>query len=80
MKTKPNDPINVLYDEPNVHQDNGGLTKREYFAAMAMQGFIAANREYINAPTAGFIAALSCELSDALIEKLNKTRTEYDYI
>ena len=37
-KTKPNESINTI--EYNNNYISTGLTKREYFAAMAMQGFI----------------------------------------
>ncbi len=48
-----------------------GLTKREYFAAMAMQGMC------VNFPEMGnahgpLIAKQSVEIADALIEALNK--------
>ena len=64
--TKPNAPINVMYDEPNVHQDNGGLTKREYFAAMAMQGILA--KEGYPSQELGERSAAA---ADALITALN---------
>lgn len=44
-----------------------GLTKREYFAAMAMQGMIASAKVNID-----HIPNLSVFYSDALIEALNK--------
>ena len=43
-----------------------GLTKREYFAALAMQGII--TKGYTN----GYIAKEAVEIADALIEELNK--------
>jgi hypothetical protein len=49
MKTFPDDPINfhLVYDvitgRPCGHVE--GLTKREYFAAMAMQGILASGFE-----------------------------------
>ena len=58
MKTLPND---VAFAQP-------GLTKREYFAAMAMQGFMA-NTTALDAITR---ANKSVESADALIEALNK--------
>ncbi len=49
----------------------GGLTKRELFAAMAMQGFAAKARSYeINGHTA---AHSSIAWADALIRELAKT-------
>lgn len=47
-----------------------GLTKREYFAAMAMQGM--ASNCYKDHPDQ-HIAEFSVLLADALIEALNKT-------
>ncbi len=48
---------------------DGGLTKREYFAALAMQGFLACSN------TGGSpkeIASYATAYADALIEELNK--------
>lgn len=59
MKTNPNDLI-VPCD--------GSLTKREYFAAMAMQGLVANSKI---AKTQN-ISATAVILADALIEELNK--------
>jgi hypothetical protein len=47
-----------------------GLTKREYFAAMAMQS--ALSDEHIAKFHPAFIADLSVKQADALIEALNK--------
>lgn len=51
------------------------LTKREHFAAMAMQGFIA-GREYdlcdIDYLTINYIAIDAVKTADALIKELNK--------
>ena len=48
----------------------GGLTKREYFAALAMQGCCAAG-EYSTA-TDEQIAGYAVELADALLAELSK--------
>jgi len=68
-------------DSPN-HQNNIGLTKREYFAAMAMQGF-ASNQgwaktmspddwdEYLNRLANGAV-----EMADALLLELEKPTTQ----
>ncbi len=50
---------------------SAGLTKRELFAAMAMQGFCA-NEAYIDT---GFVelAAYSVSQADALIRRLNES-------
>jgi hypothetical protein len=45
---------------------NPGLTKREYFAAMAMQGYIACS-------SSSWSLAECVEAADGLIAELNKT-------
>lgn len=50
---------------PNSYFDSS-LTKREYFAAMAMQGLLA-NSLYV-----GDVAISAVGVADALIEALNK--------
>ena len=55
-------------DANDLNYSSCGLTKREYFAAMAMQGLCA-----INAPMEiKDIAVWSTHMADALIEQLNK--------
>lgn len=81
--TNPND---LAY--PIVHQSperefetqfHNGLTKREYFAAMAMQGLLANSehrKEYKGQTYLmeyNIYADQSAKLADALIEALNKT-------
>ena len=48
-----------------------GLTKREYFAAMAMQGFVAATR-YDSDSDIEYFAQIAVKAADALIAELNK--------
>ena len=48
-----------------------GLTKREYFAAMAMQGLLSTVPESFNGRE---IAEISVNMADALIEALNKEK------
>jgi hypothetical protein len=74
MKTNPKDPVNpVVNIEGCVSK---GLTKREYFATMAMQGLLAGHYEYftgnadISVPSE--IAKYAALNADALIEELNK--------
>lgn len=75
----PNDPV----DTHEVRTDFyifKGLTKREYFAAMAMQNFLAGMFTYydhtmLNSDSGALPAAVakySCEMADALIVELNK--------
>jgi len=56
------------------HDVHNGLTKREYFAAMAMQGLLAANAEYyhgnIPIPVNKSIAISSIEFADELLKQL----------
>lgn len=67
--TKKND--NALPAEYADGSFNSGLTIREYFAALAMQGNLASYTEAF--PKAENIAKRSVEYADALIEELNKT-------
>ena len=53
------------YGNPTVGY---GLTKREYFAAMAMQGFLANSYSTRNSQ----LAELAVNQADSLIEELNK--------
>lgn len=45
-----------------------GLTKLEYFSAMAMQGILARHSD----PGAGYVAKVAVEMAKALIDELNK--------
>jgi hypothetical protein len=54
-----------LWNEPQY-----GLTKREYFAAMAMQGIVSTEL----ADTYENFAKASVMMADALIEQLNKQK------
>lgn len=71
MKTNPNDPINVMYEEPNVNEHNGGLTKREYFAVMILQGLVSDPVLSTN-KTPLETAHIAMVYVDALIQELNK--------
>lgn len=51
-----------------IHKEEYGLTKREYFAAMAMQGMLASDAEGLAELKAEYAVAFA----DALIAKLNK--------
>lgn len=65
------------FASPSTHQNfdgthdfnvNKGLTKREYFAAMALQGILA--QQYYAAPESA--ALQSVRIADALIKALNE--------
>lgn len=64
---------------PVINENTGALTKREYFAAMAMQGILAhhglTDWEDITGVREGVIITMGLAVisSDALIEALNKT-------
>ena len=66
-KTKPNEPINIV--EYNNNYISTGLTKREYFAAMAMQGLLANDSGLITSKARDAVQA-----AEALIEILNKPK------
>lgn len=63
-------PLELTIPEPGPP----GLTKRELFAAMAMQGFLANEEHPIGGAQnlAGWRAEASVVAADALIEELNK--------
>lgn len=72
MKTNPNDPA---HPTPYTNQDGTiqydvylGLTKREYFTALAIQGLCA----NVESASIADIALSAVKIADALIEALNK--------
>lgn len=69
-KTHGDSPINTI--EYNNNYVSIGLTKREYFAAMAMQGALA--NKSAHERTIEMITESAVKLADALIEELNKTK------
>ena len=81
MATNPND---QAFARPYSRENDGdhcfdqpGLTKREYFAAMAMQGLLANAEQwkYMGTQSLDFkneIRGLAVEFADALIAELNK--------
>ena len=70
-ETNSNEPINIIYNSANIISTTG-LTKREYFAAMAMQGIIA-NKDGLDIKIERIVES-AVDTADALIEELNKTR------
>jgi hypothetical protein len=68
MKTEPNDSVNI---NKLGFPTKEGLTKREYFAALAMQGLCSQNEN--TKPTAGHykLAKASVLMADTLISALN---------
>lgn len=87
--TNPNDPIGIgefqafailkgelaLDKMVEISTHSKGLTKREYFAAMAMQGLILHREkelDYSSKLPARVIACMAIAQADALIEELSK--------
>lgn len=87
MKTNPNDSINSFHGDTYTSVDgyttsnyfNAGLTKREYFAAMAMQGIQAANvnNGFQNGINVKAVAIMAVTQADMLIEELNREITTH---
>jgi len=69
-ETKANESINRILYMDNYTSE--GLTKREYFAAMAMQGIIA-NKDGLDIKIERIVES-AVDTADALIEELNKTK------
>lgn len=57
-----------------VDHPQEGLTKREYFAAMAMQGYCGGEFTGQSGKPHKDMAEWSVEMADSLIEALNKTK------
>lgn len=78
--TNPNDPITPInknlegFDSKHLKSD--GLTKREYFAAMAMQGLIniSVNLPHFETPKEqrDYLTHTAKLIADAMIAELNK--------
>lgn len=66
--TNGNSEINVIMHPVSGEVENAGLTKREYFAAMAMQGLLARASKYSRE-----YAEIAVDAADALITELNIT-------
>lgn len=67
-------------DDLNVIYGVTGLTKREYFAALASQGLCASNGTHLGSPDFGDIymprfASRAVMIADALIAELNRVPT-----
>jgi hypothetical protein len=60
------------HPEGGIDSPQEGLTKREYFASMAMQGMLADNTEGYTEWDYEIIAKHSCKAADALINQLNQ--------
>jgi hypothetical protein len=72
MRTKAKGPaFPLISDEGYII--NAGLNKREYFAAMALQGIIA-NKDGLDIEIERIVQS-AVDTADALIEELSKTKT-----
>ena len=69
--TNGNEPINAA--DPSIHSF-AGLTKREYFAAMAMQGILSNDATENTAWDYDIIGKHCAMAADALIKALNETQ------
>jgi hypothetical protein len=68
MKTEPNEPSTGFgYATPYSSYYSNGLTKREYFAALAMQGILAGKIQTDDI----LVAEYAVMYADNLIESLN---------
>ncbi|MCP3684719.1 MAG: hypothetical protein GY861_18785 [bacterium] len=72
-KTNPNDyafAATSCGEPQQVYQE--GLTKREYFASLAMQGYLANTAPSTIIPSPESVARKALQFADALIKELNK--------
>jgi hypothetical protein len=69
MQTRKNDAAFPLWeqDEDGIVVQGSGLTKREYFAGLALQGLLYADRFLLDC-----VAAKAVDLADKLIKELNR--------
>jgi hypothetical protein len=74
MNTEPNEPINgdAHCPNPKFNYFSHGLTKREYFSAMALQGIIAAHNIYETGIDNEVNSKTAVNAADALIDALNQ--------
>lgn len=74
MKNEPAFPTNGLSTINGISLN--GLTKRDYFAAMAMQGYIASGSQYNRQPVPDeAIAEWSVRIADLTMAQLEKETT-----
>ena len=77
---QPISPIKELQEPSNVtrsgyiHNDYLGLTKREHFAGLAMQGVLSHKHQQTPTPNqAGDIAMYAIQIADELLKQLDET-------
>lgn len=72
MTTDPTDNAFPVFDSDGAASTaHSGLTKREYIAALAMQGLMAADADKVNRWSPRMIAQVAVDNADALIDELN---------
>ena len=70
-----NPTTNSNYNEqPHLVEVSAGLTKREYFAAMAMQGMIASGKYTEGVAFHPALINVSIEIADDLLAELEQTQ------
>jgi hypothetical protein len=74
-KNNPAFPCVSITDRESLYQ--GGMTMREYFAGLAMQGILANEKAYtvlsgIPMPNENLVARFSVQYADALLTELSK--------
>lgn len=72
MSTEPNESMHPIAD--NVLTWDKGLTKREYFAAMAMQGILSDRDNQGYTWNYEAMAADAVKMADQLIQQLNQPK------
>src|SRR5699024_9537928 len=72
INTDPNAPANTMFHPELPIELELGLTKREHFAVLAMQGLLSGGAS--KGSTLGVIVRRSVILADALIDELNNHR------
>lgn len=68
----------IGYGELGTTCSKGGLTKRELFAAMAMQGILSNSKYSKEDHVPIVVAADSMRLADVLLKKLSSTKETLD--
>ena len=73
MQTNKDDSAFPIFDSDGSHfTKHGGLSKREFFAAMALQGFLSNSSSDPDEYRPTDIVILAIEAADILIYRLNK--------
>lgn len=72
MESNANEPINPIRGKMQGEKDFKGLTKREYFAGLALQGLLASGRRATDEPWK--IAEAAVKQADYVISELEKQK------